>query len=276
MEKIINFCRKLSPKPFRAGFKKLYQRYKISNQDRIVTAVRDGIKYKLNLNELIDSSIYYEGCFELKTTSLINKFVKDGMTVLDIGANIGCHTLRFAKLVGKNGKVVAFEPMTFALTKLKDNIELNNFKNIIVEKIALSNVDGKRQTINFRASWTLDGNREDINQKEEIDFLTLDTYIRKKQINKVDFVKVDVDGYEYKVLVGAKETLQKFSPLILIELGKYTLSNFGDKLEDLVDFLYSLGYSFYSEENFKEYKDKKTLLDSIPPEQTINVLCKPT
>lgn len=97
---LINIYRKLPVKPFQMPLNKLYKIYKLHNRNKIVIAEIDGIKYHLDMNELIDSSIYYEGCFEPMTTSAINKYVREGMTVLDIGANIGCHTLRFAKLVG--------------------------------------------------------------------------------------------------------------------------------------------------------------------------------
>ena len=97
---LINIYRKLPVKPFQKPLSKLYEIYKLHNRNKIVMAEIDGIKYQLDLNELIDSSIYYEGCFEPMTTAVINKYVREGMTVLDIGANIGCHTLRFAKLVG--------------------------------------------------------------------------------------------------------------------------------------------------------------------------------
>lgn len=270
---LVNIYRKLPIKPFQGLFKKMYQKYRLFNKCRIVTVTRDRIRYRLNLNELIDSAIYYESCFEPATTALINKFVKRGMIVLDIGANIGCHTLRMAKLVGETGRVIAIEPMDWAFSKLKYNIGLNNFKNIIVEKIAFSNVDKKRQSVHFRTSWTLDGSKQN-NNEEGVNFLTLDSYIKKQQINRVDFIKLDVDGYEYKVLVGAKKTLQKFSPLILIELGKYTLEGVGDSLENLLDLLISLNYSFYSEEKLEKYPNKDSLLDAVPLDSTINILCR--
>jgi len=273
MKKIINIYRKLPFKPFQGILRKLYQRYKKLNRNRIVIATRDGIRYRLDLNEPIDSSIYYEGCFEPITTSLINKFVKEGMTVLDIGANIGCHTLRFAKLVGDNGKVIAFEPMSWAFSKLNTNIALNGFKNITLEKIVLSNINQQNQLAYFRTSWKLDGKAVS-EVKEYVDIFTLDEYVRKVNLAKIDFIKLDVDGYEYKVLEGVEVTIRRFKPLMLIELGKYTLEAAGDSLENLVDLLLSLGYSFYSEENLEKYEDKKILLNSISPESTVNVLCR--
>lgn len=234
-----------------------------------------GITYELDLNELIDSSIYYKGCFEPMVTATMCKYVKPGMTVLDIGANIGCHTLRYAKLVGRHGKVIAFEPMPWAVSKLRRNIELNDFNNIVLEKIALSDVSAKR-SVYFRSSWTLDdGSTPDSKTNEDVDFITLDEYVHRNKLDKIDFIKLDVDGYEYKVVRGGLKSLIKFKPVMIIEFGNYTLNEYGDNLESLIALLSSAGYAFYSEKNLRPYTSKKSLLDTVPQNSTINVLCKP-
>ncbi|HEX75388.1 MAG TPA: FkbM family methyltransferase [Dehalococcoidia bacterium] len=267
---------KLPVKPFRGVLGRLYWKYKKSNRDRTVMATIGGITYELDLNELIDNSIYYEGCFELFTTAVIDKYVKSGMTVFDIGANIGGHTLRCAKLVGRSGKVIAFEPMPWAFSKLKRNVELNDFNNIVFEKFALSNVTG-RQCVYFKSSWGLEGRSAlDSEGSREVDFITLDEYVEGNNISKIDFIKLDVDGYEYKVVRGGVNSIKKFKPVMIIEFGKWTLRKYGDSLEDLIDLLASLGYSFYSEKGLSRYRRKKLLLDAIPEHgATINVLCKP-
>ena len=272
---LINIYRKSPVKPFQKSLSKLYEIYKLHNRNKIVMAEIDGIKYQLDLNELIDSSIYYEGCFEPMTTAVINKYVREGMTVLDIGANIGCHTLRFAKLVGGGGKVIAFEPMSWAYSKLKHNIELNDFNNIVIEKIALSSVNQRAQNIYFRSSWTIDpGSSSNAKKKEDINFITLDEYVRRNKINRIDFIKLDVDGYEYKIIQGARDTLKRDKPLIIIELGIYTLQVVGDNIYDLVNALSDIGYKLYSEKDLAEFPDNDTMIESIPKDGTINVLCK--
>jgi 23S rRNA G2069 N7-methylase RlmK/C1962 C5-methylase RlmI len=147
MRWLIIVYQRLPIKPFRRILGKLYKRYRLLNRNKTVVATIDGIKYQLHLGELIDNSMFYDGCFEPTTTRVIKEQVKQGMTVLDIGANVGCHTLQLAKLAGKNGKVIAFEPMSWALSKLKRNIALNNFDNIKIEKLALSDINQGRQSI---------------------------------------------------------------------------------------------------------------------------------
>jgi FkbM family methyltransferase len=280
---LITIYSKLPIKPFHGIFSKLYQKYRLFSTNKVVTATIDGIKYKLDLNEMIDNSIYYEGCFEPTSVAVINKYVRQGMTVLNIGANIGCHTLRFAKLVG-GGKVIAFEPMSYAFKKLKQNVELNNFDNIILEKIALSNENKDNQSVYFYASWPLNRSLADTDihhihhgrkMSDIVDFVTLDNYVQRKAIKKIDFIKLDVDGYEYKVIQGGVNSIKKFKPDMLIEFVKYTLKEFGDNLESLIDLLDSVGYSFYSEKKIKRYGSKESLLSAIPPDGGFNVLCKP-
>jgi FkbM family methyltransferase len=269
------FYSNLPIKPFRATLKKLYDKYEKAGRNRIVVAKIKGITYELDLNEFIDSSIYYKGCFEPMVTASLCRYVKPGMTVIDIGANIGCHTLRFAKLIGRNGKVIAFEPMPWAISKLKRNMELNDLNNIVIEKVALSDVSTKR-AIYFRSSWTLDdGSTPDSKASEEVEFITLDEYVDRNKLDKIDFIKLDVDGHEYKVVRGGMKSILKFKPIMIIEFGKYTLDEHGDSLESLIDVLSSAGYSFYSEKGLRQYTNKQSLLDAVPQNNTINVLCKP-
>ncbi|NVM04160.1 MAG: FkbM family methyltransferase [Candidatus Helarchaeota archaeon] len=250
------------------------RKIRLISKDRIIIKKIDGINYELHLNQLIDSSIYYSGCFEIETTNAIKKILKPGMIALDIGANIGCHTLPMAKIVGSKGKVIAFEPMKWPFKKLKRNIELNNFNNIIIENIALSDKREVKEIL-FRSSWTLDNTKiEEANEPHKVQLETLDEYIKKHDIERVDFIKLDVDGYEYKILRGASGTLKKFKPTIIMELGIITLENFGDNIEDLITFLSNLGYYFYSEKNFRKFPDKKSLIKSIPNtyKYTLNII----
>jgi len=86
---------------------------------------RRGIIWKLDLNEGIDLAIFLLGGFEIRTLQLYKKIITEGDVVLDVGANIGAHTLPFAELVGKSGYVFSFEPTAFAYNKQLNNISLN-------------------------------------------------------------------------------------------------------------------------------------------------------
>ena len=270
----------LSFKPFKGFLKSIHGFYKSYYSNQKVTATIDGITYELDPNEMIDSRLLYNGCFEPATCKAINVLCKKGMTVFDIGANVGCHTLRLAKLVGPEGKVFAFEPMEWAFSKLKRNVELNNFSNLTLEKIALSNENAEKQEVHFACSWPLSGVEisklhpvhSGYRMKDVVDFLRFDDYIEKLGINRIDLIKLDVDGYEFKIIQGAIETLKLYKPVLIIELGIYSLNEAGDKIEDLVSLLSRLEYKFYSEGYFKLYPSTEMMINSIPDRATINVI----
>lgn len=243
-------------------------------KNRIVVKKVDGITYELHLNQLIDSSIYWHGCFEGDTSKAIQELVKPGMVVLDIGANIGCHALPMAKIVGTTGKVIAFEPMEWPLERLRRNIALNSFNNIVIENIGVSNISEVKDVL-FRSSWTIDNTLiEEANKSSKVQFVRLDDYVKEVHLERVDFIKLDVDGYEYKVISGALETLRKFKPDIIMELGDYSLRLVGDSIEELMTEIYSLGYEFCSEKDFKPFPDRQSIIQSIPDldTTTINVV----
>ena len=102
----------------------LFLRYLFGKTNNVVVK-RRGINWALDLKEGIDLGIYLFGGFELDTISCYKQFIRPGDVVLDVGANIGAHTLVFADLVGGNGKVYAFEPTSYAVNKLTVNAKLN-------------------------------------------------------------------------------------------------------------------------------------------------------
>lgn len=242
-----------------------------------VVRMVDGIRYELNLNEVIDSSIYFLGAYEPHLVSAVKKLIKQGDTVLDVGANVGCHALLFSKLAGPQGRVIAFEPTTRAFQKLRRNRELNLevcTKNLVLEKMAIGDRSVKSQPVQFRSSWRLFGPIDQI-EHELLDISTIDEYLEKHELTRVDFIKIDVDGYEYKVIKGALRTLQVHKPVLVMEFGHYTLEGVGDRLEDLVDCLFSLGYAIRRDEEFYLFRNRSEILTAVPPDSTINVICLP-
>lgn len=122
-------------------------------------AARGGVRWDLDLSEGIDFAIYLLGGFELRTLKLYRKLVRPGAVVLDVGANIGAHTLPLAALVGPSGTVIAFEPTKFAFEKLRRNLELNPELRQRVRSLQmalLSQIDEPLPQ-SIYSSWPLDG-----------------------------------------------------------------------------------------------------------------------
>jgi len=244
-------------------------------KNTIVIKKVKGIKYELDLGQVIDSCIFYDGGFELDVSNSLKRLTKPGMNIIDIGANIGCHTLPLAKYVGTAGKVIAFEPMTWARNKLLRNISLNNFENIIVENLAISD---KRDTklLRLKSNWPIDGKfQEDANIKQKIEFETLDNYINSNRINNIGLIKIDVDGLELKVIRGALNLLKICKPTIITEIG-YTLRRYGDNVIEMVELLLSMDYAFYSVKTLKKYNNPISVIQSLPHKDnaTMNIILK--
>jgi FkbM family methyltransferase len=216
-------------------------------RNKIVHTSIAGINYKLDLGEVIDLGIYLNR-YEPDMTSAIGKTCKPGFNVLDIGANIGAHTLPIAKLISESGRVYAFEPTEYAYQKLVHNISLNPFRNITPVQVALSDRNLLQQSIHFRSSWPTAGSPK--SRESIVDFIMLDDWFKKENLEHVDLIKLDVDGNEYSVIMGAKSLLASQRPTILMEVWG---PNFSDNLKNPFIVLKELGYRFYHITTGEEY-----------------------
>ena len=244
----------------------------------------DGIRYELDLSELIDSGMFYEGAREPNTANALARLTKPGNVVFDIGANVGSHTLPLAKLVGPEGMVYAFEPVEWAHKKLERNMELNSFKNIRLVPVALSDQVQMHGTEQFRASFKI-SNQSDVGvdgnltqnwwgacDKVNVEFDTVDAFVQNNKLGRLDLIKLDVDGYEGKVIRGAKNTLERFKPIVLMEIAPSWAKARGEDLSIITRDLGKFGYRFFDEEDFSEIGDIQCLIESIPPGASINVI----
>ncbi len=213
--------------------------------------------YRLDLGETIDLALYLNR-YESDLTAALERLARPGFTVFDIGANVGAHTLRMARIVGESGRVYAFEPTDYAFKKLIENISLNPFKNIVPVQLALSNENLPAQMIRFRSSWPTDGRR--LEQESVVDFKRLDDWCRLKSVNHVDLIKLDVDGNEYSVITGARRLLTDQNPLILMEVWG---PNFSHSSENPYMLLNELGYRFYRIDNGEDPLTPADLRDLV-------------
>ena len=231
----------------------------------------NGINYLIDPNQHIESELLRCGHFESDTTDLISRFCGPGMDVLDIGANIGAHTFLMARQVTKSGTVTAFEPTTYAYERLIKNMSLNKFRNILVEKIALSD-ESKIEEACFTSSWSPEERRPDIaNVPEVVRFMSLDDYIRESDIHNVDFIKLDVDGFETKIVRGALRTLTELRPMIVFEVCPHRLAEQGSNPSELLGLLSSAGYKFFSSETLLKYESLDAIISRVPEGSSINV-----
>jgi len=216
---------------------------------------RRGNYLYLNPHSFLDANILLSGDYEKSTQSFIEKNVKPGATCFDIGANIGVMTLNFAKQVGEMGRVNAFEPHPDISKTLFNNIEKNKMADRVkLFKYGLSNFTGlgnlycmDKSKPNLGMSSLVSQNFPSLSQKMEITIVTLDRFVKDYKIDKIDFIKVDIQGAEGLFIEGAKETLTRFSPCLLMEISSEDLVQAGWSPILVFRQLYSLGYRNFSE-----------------------------
>lgn len=200
------------------------------------------------LNDSVGRQIYGLGKYELDDSLFLKKIIKKDWHSIDIGANIGYYSLLLAQL-SPQGKIYAFEPVKMAFHLLSLNILINGFNNVITSSKALANRNGY-QKFNIMVDTGLSSfkntGRIKIASKVKVQTITLDSYVEKNKIRRIDFVKIDVEGAEKLVLDGAKRSLRKLKPkIIMIEICSENLMAFGEDGSSIVDFLNNFGYVPY-------------------------------
>jgi FkbM family methyltransferase len=210
----------------------------------------------------IDACIRESSVFEKNSTNIIRTLVKHGGIVLDIGANIGYYSVIMSKLVGIDGKVICFEPTMHYRDVLKKNIEINNLNNIEVFSFGLSNRKQEMEISIGASSATLHEPEETINNKKrEIVYLrTLDECISDMNIDRIDFIKIDVDGHEPAFLEGAIKSIEKYSPVILLEVNHLNYIESDICAWDFYDSLIEQGFYVYSEIGLTEFASRSEFL----------------
>lgn len=212
--------------------------------------------------------------------TVIRRIVKKGQIVCDIGAHIGSYTLSFAKLVGPEGKVYAFEPVPENLRLLKRNVQLNSYRNVVEIDKAVSSFSGKAKLYLSHTSST-DHQLYSSGKKRNLIWVkttSLDDYF-KLHNGKIDFVKIDVQGSEMKVFRGMQGLLKKNRHItILTEFWPEGLRLAGDSPEDYLRLLTQLGFKIL-EINEWEARLKKVTIDNLLKIYTVennkdtNLLC---
>ena len=199
----------------------------MSQRTKKISAKHGVFQFCIN-DEFIGLALNQYGEFSEIELSIMNKFIKKNDIVFDIGSNIGAFTVPFAKKVGINGKVFAFEPQPFIYNILKKNIELNRICNV---KLFKNGVGEKKKTIKIdEMDYSYTGNfgvftltSKYLNthcgivkekKKNSVNIVKLDDFLNLKKCN---FIKIDVEYMEMAVLKGGKNFLKKNRPILWIE-----------------------------------------------------------
>ena len=170
-----------------------------------------------------------DGYFDRAITDMIREYLRPGMTFLDIGANFGTYTLIGADAVGHEGRVIAVEPAGEIGYLLKENVAMNGYKDVArVERCAVGDEPGTLTLYEFGfrqggntvlpivAEAAQDTYGEEVTTRE-VPCRTLDEVVASHGLDRVDLMKIDVEGFEYQAFMGAREMLKKHRPTIIME-----------------------------------------------------------
>ncbi|CAN5527599.1 hypothetical protein BH11BAC2_BH11BAC2_00910 [soil metagenome] len=234
-----SFLKKMIPPDY------LYAR----NSIREVT--RGGIHFKLDISNVVDHCLYY-GITDQPYGSILSE-IKNATTILDIGANIGSTALFFASINSK-ARILAFEPHPDTFKRAQENLSRNQFKNI--EFINLGLGESKATLKLYEVNEHNPGMNRILAKDKDLPFKSihvevLDKVMEERKVEKVDFIKLDVEGYEYSVLKGGAHILSS-KPILFIELDDSNLRENNTSAKALIELLFSYGYrNFTRADNFE-------------------------
>lgn len=228
------------------------------------------------LDSLDSLNLLIWGTHEPLMTRILKKYVKKGDIIIDIGAHIGYYTLIFAKLVGKNGKVFAFEPDPTNFNLLKKNVRGNGYDNVILEQKAVSDKTGGIRL--YLSEHNYDHriyDSQDDRQSIPIESIQLDDYFKNYE-GTINFIKMDIQGAEGLAVLEMTKLLQLEGIKIITEFWPIGLEKAGIKPEEYLESLVKFGFKLY---NINELKKRiepikvQDLLNIYTGDKYTNILC---
>lgn len=227
----------------------------IKNKNDVIVDAPGRLCYKVpNLTEPIGFSILVNGIYEKDTSDFISEYIRPNGVFVDIGANIGAVTLPVC-MQRKDIKALCIEASRRVFNYLSENVKMNKLSQCILVNKAISDLDG--QQVNFFSPLDQHGKGSlspvFTDQSESVETITLHTLLVQHQIEAVDFIKIDIEGYEYYAFKSAEKTLKKQNaPVILFEFIDWAESHAKDlKPGDAQRLLMEYGYFIYLFKNGK-------------------------
>lgn len=256
-----------------------------AGRGEMVTVRRQGLNWRLDLSETIDFSIYLSGTFQSEVVAALVGLIREGDTVLDIGANIGAMALPAAQAVGPSGKVVCFEPTVFGVEKLRTNLALNPdlVGHVDVRQVQLVDRADAAMPAGLYARWPMGhaagrhaGHYGVAASCAGAASMTLDDACAALGLSRIAVIKLDVDGNECRVLRGGRGVLATSRPAMIVELQP---SAFGprepDRFEDFIDILRGARYRLQDVSRRPLPLDAAALRRHLPGDKVLNAFALP-
>jgi FkbM family methyltransferase len=198
--------------------------------------------------------------------------LQPGMTVIDVGANVGVYTFSAAQRVGETGRVIAIEPFSNCVQCLQETCRINDLTQVTVCRGAASDRLGSAYLSLHAASElnelviTPDATNRDV---EEVPCLTLDSLLDQEQLQRVDWLKIDAEGHELQVLKGSDRLLSQFAPTILYE----NIAGHQGSNRPVAEYLLSKGYHLFRYQPFMKQLHPVQLDENL--DGSLNIIAIP-
>jgi len=189
-----------------------------------------------------------EGQDSRGSTHVFRQHLGPGMTVVDIGAHIGYYTLQAARLVGKTGRVYAFEPEPQNFALLTKNIELNDYRNVVCVPQAVSSKSGTGELFvsRFSVTHSLSPDSARSSEKISIKMTSLDDFFQEAGWRPVNFIKMNIEGWEYYALKGMEKLARLSRRLnMMLEYHPDELHKAGVTPSALLNMISDMGFNYY-------------------------------
>lgn len=267
-----------------------YRISKLINKNVAIKKTNVILNHKMVLDENDSLNLAWNRIYDPFETRVMLSLLRPRDVIVDIGANIGYYTLIFSKITGKEGKVFAFEPGQSNFMILQENVRINNYTDrVVTVNKAVSSEDNRE--INLYLNDTNHGmNRIFKSEKygkktdsiEKIGTISLDDYFSRNPIQKIDFVKLDIEGSEYGAIKGMQQTLKNNESIkIITEFHPTSIREFGVEPIEFLELLDSFGFDVWSLDKITKSKKRIIINDKIQLDEliknsdkyTTNLLC---
>jgi FkbM family methyltransferase len=213
------------------------------------------LRVRLQLSEHMQRRIFWMGYYSTDIVALLKKTLRHDMVVVDVGANIGEITMVAAQSVGKEGAVIAFEPVNIIANQLAEHVRINELYQVIIRRDALGKQPSGRVPIYASCGQekldenqglaSLYGAGEGLEPIEYVNVTTLDESVASLALTRVDMIKIDIEGGEFACLQGAESVLRRFRPMLIVEVQAFSARQAGWEVSELFQFLEGFGYEFF-------------------------------
>lgn len=237
-----------------------------------------GATYPGHTGIYIDSFVYYLGGYELGALNLFRTLARStpGFVFCDVGANVGHHTLFMSRLCD----VLAFEPNPDLVAKLEHKLQLNEVRNVRLFPVGLGSANADLEYFEPAGSNTGTGSfvagfhSENSSKGRTLKVVEGDAFMRTQNIERIDLIKIDVEGFEREVLKGLPRTLDALSPAIFLEVSRGLLAEAGSAEGFLA--LFPPGYRAFGISNvFNEHVRLEPFDPARPSDKNVLLLRRP-